>query len=139
MLGIKLLDKILRNESAFSMIPNFVNGRQVSTNLLLIRTCLCILIRGFMDLKELHEALLSFETKCRELNRDTLPLNEKIIQDCLITINLSINPNVFYMWCRKCWKFLLYTQVETQKNHKNAIGTIMDQTVNRYGPGEDAI
>lgn len=139
LLSVKLLDNILKNEKAFNHLPNFINGRQVSQNLLLIRTCLCIILRGFMDIKELHEALLSFEIKCRELSKDTLPLNENIIQDCLITINLSINPNVFYMWCRKCWRFLMFTSVETHKKPTNSIGTILDATMNKYGAGDDAL
>lgn len=124
MISVKHVNEILSREGIFSSVPNFVNNRQIKTNLLLAKTSLCIIARGFMDLKELHIAVIAYETKCKQMSRDFLPLNETVINDCLRPINLSMTDNVIQMWCRKCWKYLQYTFLELSKSKKLTYGTI---------------
>lgn len=139
MISLNHLNQILSNQQVFEGVPSFVNGRHVASNLELVKACLCLSARGFLTLKELRECVLAYEVTVASLNRDSLPLKEAVLQDCLRSVNLTLDSNVFQMWCRKCWPYLSYTKSEMTKSKSNAIGTIYDGVAHRFGPGADAI
>ena len=60
-------------------------------------------MKGFMDFKQLHEVMIAFETKCKDLKREAMPLEHKVIEETLRPIGLSVTETVFKMWCKKCW------------------------------------
>lgn len=139
MISLNHLNQILSNQQVFEGVPSFVNNRHVASNLELVKACLCLSARGFLTLKELRECVLAFEVTASSLHRDSLPLKESLLQECLRSVNLTLDSNVFQMWCRKCWPFLSYTKSEMNKSKSNAIGTIYDGVALRFGAGAEAI
>lgn len=59
-----------------------------------------------MEPKEIHEALIAYETKIFTLGIENLPLVEKVISESLRGIGKAIPSSLFIMWCKKCWPFL---------------------------------
>jgi len=101
------VERILSSRDLFVNTPDYVNGRSTVVNIELMKTALALMTRGLLDFRSIHEILIAFDTKCKELDTDSMmPLNEKIIDDSLRPIGLSLPPSVFQMWCRKCWQYL---------------------------------
>ena len=111
-IDIAQIDKILSSPQLLQTIPNFVNGRQTASNVNLIKTSLVIITRGFMDFKQLHEIMVAYETKCKDISNETPPLNFDIIQSSLRPIGLAIIKIIFQIWSKKCWQFLDCAQIE---------------------------
>jgi len=95
LVDMTFIEQLLSSRNIFNRVPNFVNGRQTKLNVDLIKTSLVIVTRGFMDFRQLREAMNGFETHCKSINSDTLPLNEKSVQEAIRPIGLSLTTMVF--------------------------------------------
>lgn len=63
--------------------------------------------------------MVAYETKCKDIGNETLPLNFDIIQSSLRPIGLAITKIIFQIWSKKCWQFLDCAQIELQKGKGN--------------------
>ena len=83
-IDVWILEKILSQSNVFISIEKYVNGRPTKSNLNLIKTGIGLLLRGYLDFKQIHSLILAFELKCLEMNTDNiLPLNSKILNETL--------------------------------------------------------
>ena len=112
-IDIWMIEKVLGSNELFVRIPNYVNGKSTNINMSLIRTALAILIKGYLTYQQIHEIMIAFETKVKEMGTDNiLPLSEKIISETLRPIGLSFPLSLLHMWCKKCWSFLDCAAIE---------------------------
>ena len=73
-------------------------------------------MRGYLSFRQIHDALMAFDVKCKQLNSDSiLPLREDVLMDTLRPMGISLPSSLFIMWCKKCWRFLEYAAIESQK------------------------
>lgn len=108
-----MIEKVLSSHELFVKIPNYVNGKSTNVNISLIRTSLAILIKGYLNYQQIHEIMLAFETKIKEMGGEKhLPLSEKVIGETLRPIGLSIPLSLLHMWCKKCWSYLDCAAIE---------------------------
>ena len=87
-------------------------------NIELIKTTLAIFLKGLLDFSQIHEILLAFDTKCKELDTDMLPLDENVINNSLRSIGLILPTSFFYMWCKKCAHYLHCTVYNAEMKKK---------------------
>ena len=87
---------MLSSRDLFVQTPDYVNGRSTTVNLELMKTALALMVRGFLDFRAIHEILIAFDTKCKELDSDNMmPLNEKIIDESLRPIGLALPSSLY--------------------------------------------
>ena len=112
-IDICMIEKVLSSHDLFVNVPNYVNGKSTSVNINLIKTSLAILMKGYLTFQQIHEIMIAFDTKVKELGTDNvLPLTEKTINESLRPIGLSIPQSLFHMWIKKCWNFLKCATIE---------------------------
>ena len=112
------IERILSDRKIFVTTPDYVNGRSTQVNIELIKTTLAVFLKGFLDFNQIHEILLAFDTKCKELDTDMLPLDENVINNSLRPIGLILPSSFFYMWCKKCAQYLNCTVYNAEMKRK---------------------
>jgi hypothetical protein len=100
-------------------IPNYVCGRSTPQNISIIETALWLIMKNLMQPDEIRRAMLAFETECKSLSLNFLPLSEKLVQESLVSINRTLPPSMFQMWCRKCWKWLMSATIKVQSGYQS--------------------
>lgn len=115
-----MLDKILNSQWLFENAPLYVNRRQSQQNIDLIKTVIAIILRGYLDQRQIHSLLLTYDAKCAELGTGgEIPLQERAINECLRTIGLSIPRSFLLMWIKKCWQYLDCAMIEMHREKQN--------------------
>ena len=103
---VQLVERVLSDAKLITEIPNYVNGRPTNLNVKIIKTGLWIWKKNLMEPREIHECLIAFETKIKQIKSENMPLSEKVVDDSLRSIGKVIPKSLFIMWCKKCWQFL---------------------------------
>jgi hypothetical protein len=117
-INVWMIEKILSSHELFVSIPNYVNSKPTQVNIALIKTALAILVKGYLSLQQIHEVVMAFDIKTKQMATDCiLPLTEKVIGDTLRPIGYAIPQSLFTMWTKKCLLFLDCHKIEYQKKY----------------------
>ena len=99
MIDISMVEKVLSSKKLMIDIPNYVNGRPTHINAELIKASVWLMTKSVMTNKEIHNCLLAYETKCKQLRLEELPLNIKVINASLRHMGKVIPNSLFRLWC----------------------------------------
>jgi len=101
--SMKLTDffKILDSSEFKSCMPPYCSGRMYTESLRLAAEIANIYCQKYLPLQVMHDGLVIFSTKQRQLMLDGLPLNTKLLMETFWCIDRTMSERVLVYWIKK--------------------------------------
>ena len=121
------LQNVLDDPELHEQLPIVVQGREIDTNVKIIKASIAAITFHFLTLEEIKEALNVFWLVERDYEGHNIPLKYNSLLSTLTLLNKTISKKVLKYWIEECGHLLEWTQEQAKKEKmESAIDMLKD-------------